>query len=257
MKTSFGGLRPARLFALGSALWTCTVCVVANAQPTPAPPPPNVPPSGPPAPGPAPDRNAPPALTASPLLGDEAPPPPAPSTDETVPPPPPPPSYEEPAPPPPPDEPPPRRTAGPFARGSVRLSLLIGTGWTSLDEYLILGAGVGYYLVDGLELGLDYEAWLFGDPVLHRLSPGVRYVFHMVPVIKPYVGAFYRHTFVNDFNDFNYVGGRAGLFYAPERSGVYVGGGAVYEHLLNCKDRGFTDCDDVYPEIFIGISLGR
>lgn len=133
--------------------------------------------------------------------------------------------------------------------------MLIGSGWTATDQYLILGAGAGYYLVDGLELGLDYEAWLFGSPVFNRLSPGVRYTFHMVPVIKPYVGAFYRHTFVNDYNDLNYLGARAGIFYAPKSGGVYVGGGAVYDHLLNCTASEFVDCDEVYPEIFVGISL--
>ena len=194
-------------------------------------------------------------------MGGEAPPPPVPPTDETVMPPPPPPPDEPPPPPPPPpppDEPPPRSTAGPFARGSVRLSVLIGTGWTTTDEYLILGAGVGYYIADGLELGVDYEAWLFGSPVMQRLSPGVRYVFHMVPVLKPYVGGFYRHTFIgDDYSDLNYLGARAGAFIAPKRGGVYFGLGAVYERLLSCTDNAYFKCDNVYPELFIGISVGR
>ena len=133
--------------------------------------------------------------------------------------------------------------------------MLIGTGSSSADTYLILGGGVGYYLVDGLELGLDYEAWIGGDPVMHRLSPGIKYVLHFVPTIKPYVGAFYRHTFVNDYDDLNYVGARAGLYYSPPRGRVYVGGGAVYERLLDCSDGGWVDCDTVYPELFVGISF--
>lgn len=159
--------------------------------------------------------------------------------------------------PPPPEEapPPPRRSAGPFARGSVRLSAVIGTGSSYNDTYLILGAGAGYYLLDGLEFGLDYEAWFLAEPVMHRLSPGLRYVLHMVPVIKPYVGGFYRHTFIgSDIEDWNSLGVRGGIYYAPPNGRVYVGGGAVYEHLLNCNDTLF-DCDDVYPEIFIGVSF--
>jgi len=175
-------------------------------------------------------------------------------------PPPPEPTYQEPPPPPPePDQPPdePRgRSAGPFSRGSVRLSLLIGTGYTPTDNYLILGGGVGYYLVDGLELGIDYEAWFLAEPVMHRLSPGLRYVFHMIPVIKPYVGGFYRHTFVgNDIDDLDYLGGRLGVYYAPPGGRVYVGGGAVYEHLLDCTNNAFVDCDSVYPEIFVGVGF--
>ena len=149
----------------------------------------------------------------------------------------------------------PGASAGPFSRRSIRASVLIGTGSSAADSYLILGAGLGYYVVDGLELGVDYEAWIGGDPVMHRLSPGVKYVLHMVPVIKPYVGAFYRHTFVNDIDDLNYVGGRVGLYYAPPRGRVYVGGGAVYERLLACSDSNWIDCDTVYPEIFVGIGL--
>jgi len=180
--------------------------------------------------------------------------------NDQPPPPPPEPTYQEPPPPPPePDQQPeePRgRSAGPFSRGSIRISLLIGTGYTPTDDYLILGGGVGYYLVDGLELGLDYEAWILATPVMHRLSPGLRYVFHMIPVIKPYVGGFYRHTFVgNNIDDLNYVGGRVGIYYAPPKGGVYVGGGAVYEHLLNCTNSAFVDCDSVYPEIFVGVSF--
>jgi hypothetical protein len=189
------------------------------------------------------------------LLGNESPPPPAPPADQAAPPPP---TYDIAPPPPeePPPPPPPRRSAGPFSKGSIRLSLLVGAGWIGSDEYLILGAGAGYFLVDGLEAGLDYEAWLFGSPVLNRLSPEVRYVFHMVPVIKPYVGGFYRHTFVsNDYKDLNSLGARLGLYYVPRGGGMYLGGGAVYERYLNCSSGEFVDCDDWYPEIFVGISF--
>jgi hypothetical protein len=232
------------------------VALNAGAQPAPTSAPPPAPGAAPTAPsggpgGPPPGNEPPPALSASPLLGDQSQPPPPPPTYENAPAEP-----STPPPPPPEEEQPKRRSAGPFARGNIRLSLLIGTGWTATDEYLILGAGVGYFLVDGLELGLDYEAWLFGSPVLNRLSPGIKYVFHMVPVLKPYVGGFYRHTFVNGYEDLNYLGARAGLFLMPKPSGSYFGAGAVYEHLLNCSGNGWVDCDNVYPEIFIGISIG-
>jgi hypothetical protein len=150
----------------------------------------------------------------------------------------------------------PEDTRGPFSRGAIRLTLLLGTGSSATDQYFILGGGVGYYLLDGLEVGFDYEAWLFGDPVMHRLSPELRYVFHMVPVIKPYIGTFYRHTFVTGgYDDLDYVGGRVGVFYIPKQSRIYLGGGAVYERLLDCDSNSFVDCDTVYPEIAIGVSL--
>jgi hypothetical protein len=147
-------------------------------------------------------------------------------------------------------------TAGPFAAGRTRVAIMVGGGSSAFDDYLILGAGVGYFIVDGLEIGLDYEAWIAGDPVMNRLSPETRYVFHMVPAIKPYVGAFYRHTFVtDDIEDFDQLGGRVGAYLVPRGGRLYAGGGAVYERLLDCSSGALVDCDTVYPEIFIGFSL--
>lgn len=150
----------------------------------------------------------------------------------------------------------PDRSAWPFLQHRVRVSATIGYGATNTDEYLILGAGVGYFIIDGLEIGLDYDAWLIGDPTMHRLSPEARYVFHFVEVVKPYVGAFYRHTFVGGgFDDFDHIGARAGVFFAPRSGVLFVGGGAVYEHLLNCEEGIFIDCDAIYPEAFVGASF--
>ena len=146
-----------------------------------------------------------------------------------------------------------RRLGNAFGRGSVRLTLLLGTGSTVTDTYFILGGGLGYFVLDGLEVGLDYEAWLFGTPVMQRLSPEIRYVFHMVPVVKPYVGFFYRHTFIKKYDDFDYLGGRVGVYVAPEQSRLYFGGGAVYEHMLSCTSDAFIDCDQWYPEVTIGV----
>ena len=145
---------------------------------------------------------------------------------------------------------------GPFSQGSVRLTLLLGTGYSRDDTYFIIGGGLGYYLVNGLEVGLDYEAWLFASPVMHRLSPEARYVFHMVPLIKPYAGVFYRRTFVMEDNpDYNQVGARLGAYYVPRSGRMYIGGGAVYEKTLDCTDSKYLDCDSWYPEISVGISL--
>jgi hypothetical protein len=224
-----------------------------------APPPPTDPAA--PAPGAAPtDPAAPPATTpppapAEPTAPAEPPPPVAESPMLAEEPPPTPP------PPPPPDDAPADSgdddSAGPFSKGSIRLTLLIGTGTTVNDTYLIIGGGPGYFIVDGLEVGLDYEAWIFAEPVMHRLSPETRYVFHMIPVIKPYVGVFYRHTFVTGdrYDDMDHVGARGGLFYVPKGGRVYVGGGAIYERLMDCEDGALVDCDEVYPEIFVGVSI--
>ena len=147
------------------------------------------------------------------------------------------------------------RDAGAFDGGLGRISLIAGTGSSVGDDYLLLGGGLGYFIADGLELGLDYEAWLIGDPTVHRLSPGARYVFHFVPVVKPYVGGFYRHAFVSNREDVDYAGARAGLYLSPGKSRLSFGAGAVYERVLDCSDGLIVECDSVYPEFTFGISL--
>ena len=248
----------------GMALSVLGLSFDAVAQTTPAAPTP-APTAQPPAPAPgaqpsdpaAPPSTTPPPAPAEPTAPAEPPPPVAESpmlAEEPPPTPPPPP------PPPPEDEPADSGgddSAGPFSKGSIRLTLLVGTGSTIDDTYLILGGGPGYFIVDGLEIGLDYEAWIFAEPVMHRLSPETRYVFHMIPVIKPYIGVFYRHTFVPDdrYDDFDHVGARGGLYYVPKGGRVFVGGGAIYERLLDCEEGALLDCDEVYPEIFVGVSI--
>jgi hypothetical protein len=246
-------------FASGSALLLLSCALVcsgrAYGQTTPPAGEPATPPAGE---APAPSGEATPPTETTPGAADPAAPPPgdfsAPpagfsSTTEAAvaapPPAEPAPSVEE--------EAPPQKGSGLFARGSKRLSLLVGAGSAGNDEYLILGAGFGYYILSHLELGLDYEVWLFGDPTLQRLSPGVRYVLEFGP-IKPYVGAFYRHTFISDYQDFDQVGGRLGVYLIPRR-GLFAGLGAVYERLLDCSDDSVINCDSVYPEVTVGFAF--
>ena len=149
----------------------------------------------------------------------------------------------------------PRPTFAPFSRRSVRVSITLGLGSTSLQSYVIVGGGVGYYVVDGLEIGADYEAWLLDTPVLHRVTPEMRYVLQLTRDMKPYLGVFYRHTFVVGHDDFDGLGARIGAYYAPASARAYFGGGLVYEHVLDCSHDAFVSCDATYPEAFLGTSF--
>ena len=138
---------------------------------------------------------------------------------------------------------------GPFAQGRVRISVAGGAN----SEYLFLGGSAGYYVVNGLEAGLGSQFWLIGSPEVITVSPQVRYVLHFVPVLKPYVGAFYQHAFVTDgFDDFDSVGARAGAFWVSG-GGSYLGGGVVFEQILDCPE--FTDCSRVAPELTLSIAF--
>jgi hypothetical protein len=144
-------------------------------------------------------------------------------------------------------------TSAPFQQGRGRVSFQLGSSFASGNDYLMLGAGAGYYLIDDLELGLDYELWLLGDPTLQRLSPGLRYVFDL-PSVKPYLGVFYRHTFVSNFSDIDQLGARAGIYFVSSPA-FYAGLGLVYERVLSCKSDTIVECDSIYPEISIGFSF--
>jgi hypothetical protein len=213
------------------------------------------------APAPAPPADAGTIIAPAPA---GAPPPTAPAGEPPPPAPaPPPPAFEETAPPAgapaspeqepsydyAPIEPPPAPEAppNPFARGTFRLSVLLGIGSGFGDNYLILGAGPGYYLLDGLELSFMAEAWLIGDPTVGKISPGLTYVLHFVPVLKPYVGGFYRYTMIEDpYSNVSSLGVRFGAYYVSS-SRLVIGGGAVYEHYLDSSWDPYW-----YPEISIG-----
>ncbi len=146
---------------------------------------------------------------------------------------------------------------GPFAQGRTRISVVLGSATGGFDStYLILGAGVGFFVLDGFAVEVDAQAWLFGDPFTATVTPGLRYIFWMVPKVNPYIGAFYRHYFVeNPFDDFDSYGARAGLLLQIGDNG-YLGAGAVYERLFSCDDDEFHgDCDQWYPEITFSLSF--
>ena len=141
----------------------------------------------------------------------------------------------------------PPRDPGFFAKGRRRVS--ITGGWASSfdDDYLLLGIGVGYFVANGLQVGVDFDAWLMGSPTIYKLSPRADYVLWQMPRLHPYAGGFYRWNFVADNqDDLSSYGGRAGAFYQGTRGGM-AGAGVVYEHYVDCK---YGDCDEVYPEVF-------
>ncbi len=138
-----------------------------------------------------------------------------------------------------------------FSRGSTSVGVVAGSGSSFNDNYIILGVGVGYYVVRGLEIGIDVQHWFSGDPSITKVSPQIRYVFTQPKVIKPYVGAFYRRTFIDNLDDADSFGYRAGAYFSTNNR-VYIGGGVVYEEYKNCT---FLDCSNTYPEILFTVSF--
>jgi hypothetical protein len=149
-------------------------------------------------------------------------------------------------------DPAPRET--PFDRG--RITLMAGGGSQTVNgfRYLGVGLGAGYYVLDGLEVGL-FALHEFGSgPSLNEVSPSLQYVARPLvgswPLI-PYAGAFYNHWFVGaPFSDSDTAGTRAGAIYLSGK--MVVGLGIVYEHVLSACSQ---TCDQVYPDVTLGFTL--
>ncbi len=143
--------------------------------------------------------------------------------------------------------------AGGFEQGSKNISVLLGSGQSFNENYIILGAGFGYYVVNGLELGVDAQYWFSGSPSIAKISPQITYVLPLKAKIKPYVGVFYRRTFVNasSIPNQNSYGYRGGVYFSS-RSGVHLGGGLVYEKYPDCH---IGECSNTYPELLISIGF--
>jgi hypothetical protein len=141
----------------------------------------------------------------------------------------------------------------PWDRGRISLSITLASEDAFDESYFLVGAGVGYFVLTGLEVGLDGVHWFGGDPGISVLSPQLRYV--AVPLgwpLLPYVGAFYTHYFIGDpFEDFDTVGARLGAVY-HQGSGLIVGVGGIAERIVSdCND----DCTSIYPEVSVGFSF--
>jgi len=140
------------------------------------------------------------------------------------------------------------KAAGPFEQGSVQGSVAVGTGTAFSQDYLILGIGGGYYVLDGLLIGARVDGWFGNSPSIYQVTPEARYVINMSPKVKPYVGAYYSRTFNEGLPDFNTLGARAGA-YVPLGSRVFLGAGIAYERVQDCDEAVYRDCSRTYPEL--------
>lgn len=141
-----------------------------------------------------------------------------------------------------------QQAAGVFGQGRTHLFVTGGTGYAFDESYFVLGAGLTYYPLDGLGLGLSFESWTGSDPHITKLTPSVQYVFYQARAVKPYLGAFYRRTYIADRKDLNSIGARAGIYLRAGNT-AYVGLGAVYESYEDCTASVYRKCESTYPEV--------
>ncbi|MFZ5570242.1 MAG: hypothetical protein ACOZF0_07550 [Thermodesulfobacteriota bacterium] len=146
-------------------------------------------------------------------------------------------------------------TADPFGKGMVRTSLSVGWGSAFQNDYTIIGGGVGYYIIDCLELGLDAEYWIGDSPVIYKVSPEMRYVLRLQSALKPYAGIFYRYTAISlSYDDINSAGLRAGVYYNTGGN-LYIGAGVVYEQYLDRDEKQYDYGSQTYPEVSLTVAF--
>ena len=138
--------------------------------------------------------------------------------------------------------------AGPFRQGSARL----GAGLGSAHPYIVFGLGLGYYVADGVELGLAGDIWFGDSPKIYQVIPQARYVFYQLPMLSPYLGALYREVIIEgETEGWRSVGARAGVIYWGNGR-LLIGGGWVVERLLDCEG---SHCERQAPELQLQVSF--
>lgn len=101
----------------------------------------------------------------------------------------------------------------PFESGNKNFGLTVGTDNSFGNNYTVVGANVNYYVIDNLSIGASYNAFIGDSPNINEVNVPVTYHIPIEGVsYRPYIGAFYNQTFIDDhFNDYNIFGGRIGV----------------------------------------------
>jgi len=144
--------------------------------------------------------------------------------------------------------------AGVFSQGRYTLSVVGGTGYAFNETYFVFGVGGSYFVIDGLSAGLNVQWWSGADPGIVKITPSLEYVFYQFDSVRPYLGAFYRESYIDNFSNLASVGGRAGIF-IPAGQNVHIGVGAAYEVYLDCDTSTYSSCTDAYPELSVVASF--
>ena len=153
------------------------------------------------------------------------------------------------APPPPPPaavSAPPKKAEPPWWKGRIYSWASVGTTFAYDQTYGSANVGVGWLMRNGIAPNVEVGYAFGNSPTLWSLRPGVSW-YLPIPVVQPYIGAYYTHWFVGSgLPDENGIGGRAGF-----SLGRVLALGVTYDRALGC-DR---NCDSWTPTLSAGYSF--
>lgn len=150
-----------------------------------------------------------------------------------------------------------------FVSGSKSIGITVGSGsvsysggsiiGTKVENYYIVGVNADYFVADDLSMGVGYQGWFGGTPRIHQATLPVTYYMPTGRAVRPYLGAFYRYTYIGDnaYDNYNSAGGRFGLAMLFQNG--YAGFGWVQEVYFG-RDN-VSDRTSGYPEAVVGISF--
>ena len=142
--------------------------------------------------------------------------------------------------------------ATPFEQGKIHLSIGGGTVSSGSDTGIVIGGGIGYMILDGLELGLDSDYWTGIEPGRFTLSPQARYWLDLGFSLFPYVGTFFSHSFVDSpYEDLQSYGFRGGAAWLSGRGLYLTFGWAAEKYIKGSYEKDWIN----YPEIAFGLSF--
>ncbi len=144
---------------------------------------------------------------------------------------------------------------GMFSIGHKNYGFSLGQDTAYGNNYSVLGANAHYFVADNLSVGASFSLWLGNDPSISQITVPVTYHISLDIPFRPYVGAFYSHTFIGkvghvNYDDYNSYGARVGMSMITSPNS-YVSFGwvqEVYDDGINKERRG-------YPEVSGGISF--
>lgn len=141
---------------------------------------------------------------------------------------------------------------GIFSIGSKNIGVTVGSDNSFGNNYTVFGANVNYFILDNLSIGASYQTFFGGTPDIDQVTVPVTYHIPLEnTTYRPYLGAFYNHTFIDDpYNDYNIYGGRAGVSLQTSPNS-FMSFGWVQEFSNNGEE---TD-NRGYPELTGGFSF--
>ena len=141
---------------------------------------------------------------------------------------------------------------GIFSSGNKNFGVTVGTDNSFGNSYTVVGVNVNYYVIDNLSVGASYNTFLGDSPSVNEVTVPVTYHIPIEGVsYRPYVGAFYNQTFIEEpFKDYNIWGGRIGVSLQTSINS-FMSLGWVQEFSTSDKKREKKG----YPEISAGFSF--